>query len=126
MLRGHGAYRVMFTGTLTPATHRLWPAPPQDVDILFLEGTYGGRSHPDQDEELERFLSRIDQIVARGGTALIPAFANGRTQDVIMRLHQHRPHFNVHVNGMGKLIAQHQMEHEHLLRDPAALRKAGG
>ena len=120
-----GAYRVMFTGDFdTRDSPLVAGAEPQDVDILFLEGTYGGRSHPDQEEELERFLTRIDQVVARGGTALIPAFANGRTQDVIMRLHKHRPHLNVHVNGMGKLIAQHQMEHEHLLRDPSALRKA--
>ena len=120
-----GAYRVMFTGDFdTRDSPLVAGAQPHDVDILFLEGTYGGRSHPDQEEELERFLARIDQVVARGGTALIPAFANGRTQDVIMRLHKHRPHLNVHVNGMGKLIAQHQMEHEHLLRDPTALRKA--
>ena len=42
-----------------------------------------------------------------------------------MRLHKHRPHLNVHVNGMGKLIAQHQMEHEHLLRDPQRYAKPG-
>ena len=120
-----GAHKVLFTGDFdTRDSPLVAGAVPRNVDILFLEGTYGGRSHPPQEEELDRFLARIDEVVKRGGTALVPAFANGRTQDVIMHLHAHRPHLDVHVNGMGKLIAQLQMEHPHLLRDPQSLQKA--
>ena len=60
----------------------------------------------------------------RGGTALVPAFANGRTQDVVMLLHKHLPHLDVHVDGMGKRVAKLQMEHPETLRDPKALQDA--
>ena len=99
-------------------------ATPQKTDTLFVEGTYGGREHPNLDEEIQRFVEHVQRVVDRGGTVLIPAFANGRTQDVVMRLHKYLPHLNVHVDGMGKRIAKMQMNHPETLRDPAALRAA--
>ena len=64
-------------------------AQPVQADILFVEGTYGGRDHPPKEEEIERFIQAVAEVVRRGGTVLIPAFANGRTQDVVMLLHRH-------------------------------------
>ena len=63
-------------------------------------------------------------MVKRGGTVLIPAFANGRTQDVVMMLHKHLPHLNVHVDGMGKRVAKTHLNHPHLLRDGGELERA--
>lgn len=99
-------------------------AKPVKVDTLFLEGTYGGRSHPPVEDEILRFIQHVETVVDRGGTVLIPAFANGRTQDVVMRLYKHLPHLNVHVDGMGKRIAKMQMNHPETLRDPDALKQA--
>ena len=116
---------ILFTGDFDSRNSMLVEgAEPEPVDILFVEGTYGGRDHPDQQEETQRFLQRVRTIVDRGGTALIAAFANGRTQDVLMTLHKHLPHLNVHIDGMGKLIAELQLQHPHLLRDPDGLQAA--
>lgn len=62
------------------------PEPPaRATDTLLLESTYGDRTHAGQDpaEALGRV---IDDTFARGGFVLIPAFALGRTQDVLFHL----------------------------------------
>ena len=99
-------------------------AQPVKTDILFVEGTYGGRDHPPKQEEIDRFISSVEAVIKRGGTVLIPAFANGRTQDVVMMLHQYLPRLNVHVDGMGKRVAKTHMNHPNLLRDSTALERA--
>lgn len=55
------------------------------ADVLLVESTYGDRTHPavDASEELARVVNEAEQ---RGGALLIPAFAVGRTQELIWRL----------------------------------------
>ena len=116
---------VLFSGDFDTRDSQLTiGAKPVKTDVLFVEGTYGGRDHPPKQEENERFIERIVEVVDRGGTALVPAFANGRTQDVVMLLHKHLPELDVHVDGMGKRVAKLQMEHPETLRDPSALESA--
>ena len=116
---------VLFSGDFDTRDSQLTVgAKPVKSDVLFVEGTYGGRDHPPKQEENERFIERVVEVTDRGGTALVPAFANGRTQDVVMLLHKHLPELNVHVDGMGKRVAKLQMEHPETLRDPTALELA--
>jgi metallo-beta-lactamase family protein len=62
------------------------PEPPIDPPAaLLLESTYGDRSHPKEDPA-EALASIIDATFARGGMVIIPAFALGRTQDVLWHL----------------------------------------
>ena len=116
---------VLFSGDFDTRDSQLTVgAKPVKSDVLFVEGTYGGREHPPKQEENARFIERVIEVTDRGGTALVPAFANGRTQDVVMLLHKHLPELNVHVDGMGKRVAKLQMEHPETLRDPTALEAA--
>ena len=116
---------VLFSGDFDTRDSQLTVgAKPVKTDVLFVEGTYGGRDHPPKIEENQRFIERIVEVVDRGGTALVPAFANGRTQDVVMLLHKHLPELDVHVDGMGKRVAKLQMKHPETLRDPSALESA--
>jgi metallo-beta-lactamase family protein len=58
------------------------------ADILIMESTYGNRWHPPypaSEKELERILN---ETVRRGGSLLIPAFAVGRTQQLVYALHR--------------------------------------
>jgi len=116
---------VLFSGDFDTRDSQLTVgAKPVNSDVLFVEGTYGGRDHPPKKEENERFIERVIEVTDRGGTALVPAFANGRTQDVVMLLHKHLPELDIHVDGMGKRVAKLQMEHPETLRDPNALESA--
>lgn len=58
------------------------PAPPPDCDYLMCESTYGNRLHGDEHSD-ERMAQIINEAAARGGPVLIPAFAVGRTQEVL-------------------------------------------
>lgn len=62
------------------------PEPPERAPAaLLLESTYGDRTHTDEDPAAA--LGRvIEETFARGGFVLIPAFALGRTQDVLYHL----------------------------------------
>jgi metallo-beta-lactamase family protein len=62
------------------------PEPPIDPPAaLLLESTYGDRCHPREDPA-EALAAIIDATFARGGMVIIPAFALGRTQDVLWHL----------------------------------------
>ncbi len=58
-----------------------------DLDLLIMESTYGDRLH----EPIRDLKPRVKEIVRetydRGGTILIPAFAFGRTQELLYILH---------------------------------------
>ena len=62
------------------------PEPPREVpEAVLLESTYGDRRHPQ--EVAEDALGRIiEETFRRGGMVIIPAFALGRTQDVLYHL----------------------------------------
>ena len=116
---------ILFTGDFDTRDSPLTAgAKPTDVDLLFIEGTYGGKNHADQKEELTRFIDNVIRVTDNGGTVLIPAFANGRTQDMMIRLYEKCPELDVHIDGMGKRIAKLQMEHNRFLRDPELMNKA--
>jgi metallo-beta-lactamase family protein len=61
------------------------PAVPMETDYLVTESTYGDRLHPviDPEAELSTWLAKA---LARGGTVLVPAFAVGRTQALLVHI----------------------------------------
>ena len=59
---------------------------PRHPDLLILESTYGARLHPNRAQEERRLAEAVAAVVARGGRCLIPAFALGRAQEVILVL----------------------------------------
>ena len=60
------------------------PEPPESADVLLLESTYGDRNHPPGAEE---GLARVVRDGAkRGGAIVLPAFAVGRTQELLFLL----------------------------------------
>jgi metallo-beta-lactamase family protein len=56
------------------------------ADVLLLESTYGDREHRSMDATLEEFADIIAQATEGRGNVLIPAFAVGRTQEIIFHL----------------------------------------
>jgi metallo-beta-lactamase family protein len=61
------------------------PVPFGGADILVTESTYGNRKHPEVDAEAE-LAAVINRVVKRGGAVLIPAFAIGRVQGVMLQI----------------------------------------
>lgn len=61
------------------------PTPIYETDYLVLESTYGDRTHPVEDI-FTRMANIINETAKEGGKVLIPAFAVGRTQDILFIL----------------------------------------
>jgi metallo-beta-lactamase family protein len=83
----HGGERLVFSGDVGRSNDLLMPAPQTvpDADVLLVESTYGNRAHPKDDAALQ--LARIiSDAVQRGGSVLLPAFAVGRAQALMLVL----------------------------------------
>jgi len=84
-------YRLVFSGDIGRAGIPIIRNPTHltdGADILIMESTYGNRLHrpyPESEKELERI---INDTYTRGGVLLIPAFAVGRTQQIVYALHK--------------------------------------
>ncbi|MBL8980696.1 MAG: MBL fold metallo-hydrolase [Gemmatimonadetes bacterium] len=65
------------------------PAPPRGgADVMILESTYGNRDHPTVEDAKAQLATVVADTAARGGKVLIPAFAVGRTQEILYELHE--------------------------------------
>jgi metallo-beta-lactamase family protein len=63
------------------------PQPPEGGEVVLMESTYGDRDHPPVEDMRARLAQVVTDTAARGGRILIPAFAVGRTQEIIYDLH---------------------------------------
>ncbi len=76
-----------------------------DIDFLITEATYGDRDHPPREEEENKFLECIENVLERGGNVLIPAFAVGRAQEVIQILSKKDFGVPIYLDGMAKKVS---------------------
>ncbi|VVB67785.1 Ribonuclease J [uncultured archaeon] len=58
------------------------------ADVLITESTYGGRNHGPMSEAKKKLARIVSETAHKGGLLIIPAFAVGRTQDVVYHLHE--------------------------------------
>ena len=79
---------VVFSGDLGPSGMALIrdAAPPPRADLVFLESTYGDRDHRTLADTLAEFRGIIEQVVRDKARILVPAFAVGRTQQILFHL----------------------------------------
>lgn len=119
-----GDKKILFSGDFNVIdTKMVKKAKPVDCDILFLEGTYAGRDHPKKRSEIEKdLILKIDEVVSRGGTAVLPAFAVSRSQELLMVLR--KTGFNIWFDGMGRKVAKLFLKHPNYLRSSKELKKA--
>lgn len=63
------------------------PTPIEETDILVIESTYGDRTHKDLTATEAELIEIVERTLDRGNV-IVPAFAVGRTQEVIYHLHR--------------------------------------
>ena len=81
--------KIVFSGDIGRTAQLIIKDPTiiTEADILFLESTYGNRNHKDEDASLNELAEAIHYSYDRGEKVIIPAFAVGRTQEIIYSLH---------------------------------------
>jgi len=96
----------------------------EGVDILMIESTYARREHPPRKQAEEQFMESIYETLENGGNVLLPAFALGRTQELISLLRAYDRDVPIYVDGMGREISRIYLEHPKYLRDADSFRRA--
>jgi len=89
--KNKGEYRLVFSGDIGREGIPIIRDPTrisEGADILIMESTYGNRLHPPYPESEKRLERIINTTYNRGGVLLIPAFAVGRTQQIVYALHK--------------------------------------
>ena len=107
---GDGLYNVAFSGDIHYQDTRLFNGAVNDfprVETLVLESTYGGRNdyQTDQEDSEEKLLEVINETYDEGGKVVIPAFAVGRSQEIMLVLEEAMrtgkiPEMPIHLDGM--------------------------
>lgn len=114
---------ALFTGDYSISAQRTVPAltrPELMVDMVVSEATYGTQLHENRKSAEERLISRIAETINGGGRVLIPAFAVGRAQEVLLILKSAQrqgklPKIPVFVDGMVRTVCSVYESHPYYL-----------
>lgn len=108
--------RIFYTGNTKKSSQFILRGAkyPQEVDILISETTYGADEKAPlikKAKEVKRFVAFLKNRLKLGGVVLIPVFALGRTQEILMLLHRliqknKLPVVPIYITGLGNAINQ--------------------
>ncbi len=123
MWRFENSSSIMVTGDLyTSDSLLLKGAEAQKCDTLIVESTYAGKNHVDREAVRKSLRESIKEVIEGGGKVILPSFAMGRTQELVMSVYD-LP-YNIATDGMGNLISNIYMHTPGYLRSDKGFRKA--
>lgn len=95
-----------------------------DIDVLITEATYGNREHANRQQTEKEFLAEIEETVERGGSALVPVFAVGRAQEIMLVLSKTDFGVPIYLDGMAKEATDLILDFPKTIKNAEELRKA--
>ncbi|MCD6381776.1 MAG: MBL fold metallo-hydrolase [Candidatus Aenigmarchaeota archaeon] len=95
--------------------------PKDKIDLLIIESTYGERNHPSRKSEEREFLSEVDYALNQEEYALVPVFAVGRAQELMLVLKGYERY--TILDGMAKEATRIILRYSKYLRRPGDLAK---
>jgi Cft2 family RNA processing exonuclease len=131
VLLRQGQRNFYYTGDLSLRDQALIPGavfPEGKIDTLTLECTYANDPQyysRNRQREIESFAQEASGILSSGGCILIPAFALGKTQELLFIIHKlirggRIPSVPLYISGLGKGITEIYREHHRYLRPQAS------
>ncbi len=117
-----GSKSIFYTSDIqTTDTHMLKKCClPERTDILITESTYSGREHRDRREEERRLLQLVEEAISNEEQILMPTFAVGRAQEMIMILEKHAD--TIALDGMAKTASNIIQQYPYYLKNPKKYR----
>lgn len=121
----HKRSKVVYTGDFKLSGTRMHEAarPVKNAHALIIETTYFDREHPSRDEIEGDLCSRAREVLENGGNLLLPAFAVGRTQELIRVFRAHLRDVPIYVDGMGWDACKAVEKHTNYIRNAKLFRK---
>ena len=89
--------KLVFSGDLGPRGTPILrdPTPIREADLLLMESTYGDRNHRERSATIRELGDILDAAWRDGGNVLIPAFAVGRSQELLYWFARHWDDWNL-------------------------------
>jgi len=120
-------HTVVYTGDVNNRESALLNKADQgygELTCIITESTYANADHEDRAAVEKAFVSRVREVVERGGTVVVPAFAVGRSQEILCVLKAHNFEHDVVVDGMARDVNEVMLQHPESLRDHGLLQRA--
>jgi Cft2 family RNA processing exonuclease len=110
-------YKFLYTGDISLTNQHtvesaMLPDEVAQLDFVISESTYGNILLPSRKDEIRAFIMAIKSVLSRGGRILIPSFALGRSQEIILILlgaitsRDLPPGLPVYIDGLVRTITQ--------------------
>jgi putative mRNA 3-end processing factor len=112
--------RLLYTGDFNIVDTRLLEGAEmeyQDLDAVIIESTYANEEHTERKELEKRFVETCSDVVEKGGTALVPAFGVGRSQELMCVLAAYHFEYQVTIDGMAREVSRVMMNYPQFLKD---------
>lgn len=119
--------KVLYTGDIKLIDTRLMKGARIDVkglDALICESTYSYKDHPDRAKLEDQLRELAQETIYSDGHLIVPSFAVGRTQELLIILHDLG--FPLHLDGMGIEATEAILQNLSSVRDGKLLQKAFG
>lgn len=121
--------RILFTGDFNATESRLNVGARKNLpkhDVVVTECTYARRINPNRDEIEKALIQSTIDTLERGGVVLIPAFAVGRSQEIMCILEQHKElaKWPIYVDGMARKVNEVVVNHPGYINSPQSFERA--
>ncbi len=119
-----GETRLLYTGDYHTDDQRLMSGTTArpDADAVLTESTYSDVTHEPRETVEKRFAESVKTTLWEGGTVVVPAFAIGRTQEMLLICEAHD--IPCYVDGMGVRVTEMLRQYPDFVRDGDALDRA--
>lgn len=120
LLRSTGE-RILYTSDFNTEKTRLLSGADlgyDDLNVMIIESTYATEDHADRTELERKFLTRVTEVVERGGVVLVPAFGVGRSQEILCILAAYHFEYPITIDGMAMKTNEILMRYPEYLQDP--------
>ena len=116
-----GGKRILYTGDLNTTRTRLVheaKVPRKKYDAVVIESTYANTDHEDRKEIEASFVSAIKEVLRNEGKVLVPAFAVGRSQEMLCVMNAHKVKGSRVVDGMARAVNRLSVENPDFIKTP--------
>lgn len=96
----------------------------KNTDVLITEATYGDRLHPSRSNEMDHFLKTVKETINKGASVLIPAFAVGRSQEILLMLNELKLKVPIYLDGMSTKVVKRFFDYPEYITNKHNLKKA--
>ncbi|TFG32225.1 MBL fold metallo-hydrolase [Candidatus Thorarchaeota archaeon] len=121
--------RVLFTGDFNATETQLNPGARKNLpkhDVVVTESTYARRINPPRERTEQELIETVIETLERGGCVLIPAFAVGRSQEIMCILEKSEipRKYPIYIDGLARNVNDILVRHPGYLQSPKSFERA--